>query len=676
MKKSVVTLYSFLVVLSLIALCGWIGYSYYTGQAKSQTDFSEILPSLNNQVTELLKETEDPGSNRFKESMEEILKTRPEVKGLLIYAEDNRAFYIRLESKNNRLLEKQSNNETFLIDKINRDAYTPPLGIGHDSAPLTTIKGTDLKVSYLHETFSPIKIYQLLLTALYLISGLFVVTLLFLIILSMKEKSNGIDKNDDFFEPPTPDPSMAEDTSSDFSTDLEINNSDELTEADNLNLDDFNDDSFDLSLPNEESNDDFSLDNLDFNLDDEETSPLGDLALPDEEETDDFSDLADFELPTNEETSDFSDLADLDLPDDGETDDFSDLADFELPTKEETADFSDLGDLDLPDDENDDDFSDLADFELPTKEETADFSDLGDLDLPDEEDDDFSDLDNFDLPTEDETAELDDLGDFDLPSEEETSEMDDLGDFDLPSEEEITEDNSLDDGGDLFDDLEELGDLPEIDEEQKDLPDEEGDLLGDITDEDILGDTIMDIDDAEEIEDLPDLENFMAENILEGEDEKEESQIFSPRSDVCWEKVMQDRLPQELNRAASENEDLSFIYLRDNSVHNDEEYKAFSQILTKDFPYRDLIFEWGDQGFAMILPNSDLVETLEKLDVFVNEQPERDIRIGATSRNGRLLDQDLLIEEASSAIKRSSAENKIIGFRADPDRYRETIGKE
>jgi hypothetical protein len=89
------------------------------------------------------------------------------------------------------------------------------------------------------------------------------------------------------------------------------------------------------------------------------------------------------------------------------------------------------------------------------------------------------------------------------------------------------------------------------------------------------------------------------------------------------------------------------------------------------FPIGILFFEWGDQGFAMILPNEDLVETLEKLDVFVNEQPDRDIRVGATSRNGRLLDKDQLIEEASSAIQRTSAENKIIGFKADPDRYRE-----
>ncbi|MDC7224269.1 MAG: GGDEF domain-containing protein, partial [Spirochaetales bacterium] len=72
--------------------------------------------------------------------------------------------------------------------------------------------------------------------------------------------------------------------------------------------------------------------------------------------------------------------------------------------------------------------------------------------------------------------------------------------------------------------------------------------------------------------------------------------------------------------------------------------------------------------------NSDLVETLERLDIFVNGHPEQDIRIGVTSRNGRLLNKDQLIGEASSALKRTSSDNRIIGFRADPERYRESLG--
>jgi len=223
-------------------------------------------------------------------------------------------------------------------------------------------------------------------------------------------------------------------------------------------------------------------------------------------------------------------------------------------------------------------------------------------------------LDDLVLPE----SEDDSLEDFDL--DEESDSLENLDDLDLPEESDSLEDfdldESLDDGGDLF----------------GDLPDEE-------------------------------------------DEEEEDPQMYSPRSHVCWESFLNDRLPQELDRASSENEDLSFVYLRDNSVQNDDDYRDFSESLTKDFPYRDMIFEWGDQGFAMILPNSDLVETLEKLDVFINNLPERDIRIGVTSRNGRLLDKDQLIGEASAAIKRTSHDNKIVGFRADPERYRESLSE-
>ncbi|MDC7221743.1 MAG: hypothetical protein PQJ59_17555 [Spirochaetales bacterium] len=648
MKKSVITLYSLFVILALLGLCGWLGYSYYTGTSQNHNSFEENLPALNGEISTLLRETEDPGSDHFNSAMEGFIDSHNEIKGLLIYSMDNRLFYTRLESNNKRLVENLKKNDSYLMEEIIADSYLPPFGIEHKAADLMTIKETDLKISYLHETFSPVKIYELLLNALYLIAGLFVLTLLLLVILTGREKRKSVEKNDDFFEPPTPDPSLAEDLSSSPTTEESFTNTDlEMDGPADLDLD-----NLDFDFPDEEAPSVPDLDSI--NLD------SMDLDLPEADATDDDMNLdsMDFDLPEEESTDDEMNLdsMDFDLPEEESTDDDMNLdsMDFDLPEAEAIEDDMSLDsmDFDLPEEESTDDDMNLEsmDFDLPEEESTDDDMNLESLD--------------FDLPEADDSPEELDIEPLDLDMLEDEGEdeaelaLDSL-DLEIPSE------DSLDDGGDLFDD------------EMPDLEDESDDLLGDLSDEEILADPLPELDDNDEIEDLPNLEDFMAdENLLDEPEEEGDHQLYSPRSNVCWENFIDDRLPQELDRAASENEDLSFIYLRDNSVQNDEDYRAFSEVLTRDFPYRDLIFEWGDQGFAMILPNSDLVETLEKLDVFVNSQPESDIRIGATSRNGRLLDKDQLIGEASSAIKRTSADNKIVGFRADPERYRDALNQE
>ncbi len=669
MKKSVVNMYSFLVIVALILLAGWLGYTYYTDSTGSLSQFQEQTPDLNKKISGLLQEAGDPSSSRFQQSMEEYLATQPGIKGLLIYSGDNKLYYSRLESRNGRLMENLAKNEQFLLEKIGDGSYRAPFGIAHEESPLVSIQGIPLNISYLYETLSPVKVYRMLLYVLYIVSGLFVLTLLFLLILSVKEKNQRVERNDDFFEPPVPEPSQVSGAGDDFGTD------DDLDMSGDFPSDDFSTEGEDdFGLPDDlgDLGDLSVLDDVDLSEDDEVPSPgEGDdlmgfsdesfdmgLDLSDEPDTGEGLDEPDdMGLSLDDEAESLEEM-DLDLSDDSE-----DLGDLDLSG--ESDDLDDLGDFDLPGES--DDLDDLGDFDLPG--ESDDLEDLGDLDLPGESDD-LDDLDDMDLDlnlSDEEDGGDDPLGeDRDLSGE--LGEGDEVESLDFSEEMEA---DSLDEGGDLFGD-----ELP-------DLPDEEEDLLGDLTDEEILSDNFMEIEEADDIEDLPDLEDFMADEDLADElsaepflgEEEVDPKLYSPRTDVCWESFLDDRLPQELDRASSENEDLSFVYLRDQSVQNDGDFKEFSQALTRDFPYRDMIFEWGDQGFAMILPNSDLVETLEKLDLFINDQPERDIRIGATSRNGRLLDKDQLIGEAAAAIRRTSHDNKIVGFRADPERYREAVSR-
>ncbi|MDC7224708.1 MAG: hypothetical protein PQJ60_13265, partial [Spirochaetales bacterium] len=269
MKKSVVTLYSILVILALIVLCGWLGYNYYTGTAEKQSEFTDALPSLNKQVADLLDETKDPGSDQFKSSMEDFLTTRPEIKGLLIYSGNDKLYYTRLESKNSRLMENLKKNESFLLEKINNDSYRAPFGMKQESTALTSVENTPLSITYLHETFSPVRIYQMLLNALYVISGLFLLTLIFMLALSTQEKKKGVEKNDDFFEPPAPDPSQVSEGTA-------------PPPPGEIDLSDFDTD--DALLSEESQTADMDLDSLDFDLGDSSESDLDDFDfyLPDE----------------------------------------------------------------------------------------------------------------------------------------------------------------------------------------------------------------------------------------------------------------------------------------------------------------------------------------------------------------------------------------------------------
>jgi hypothetical protein len=52
-------------------------------------------------------------------------------------------------------------------------------------------------------------------------------------------------------------------------------------------------------------------------------------------------------------------------------------------------------------------------------------------------------------------------------------------------------------------------------------------------------------------------------------------------------------------------------------------------------------------------------------------------KIGLSSRNGRLLSGKRLIQESQAALKKaaSGGETGIVGFRSDPQKYREFLAK-
>lgn len=155
-------------------------------------------------------------------------------------------------------------------------------------------------------------------------------------------------------------------------------------------------------------------------------------------------------------------------------------------------------------------------------------------------------------------------------------------------------------------------------------------------------------------------------------------QLYAP-SGLVWERFLIDKLNQELNRAASFDHDLTLGLLEG---PEDLSRTRLARQLLKAFRYKDLLFEYGDRGAAVILPNLDLDTAASRFEEFEAELA-RDLpsgfrfKAGISSRNGRLLTGERLYKESESALKRSRADksNATVLFRVDPKKFRQVISE-
>jgi len=160
--------------------------------------------------------------------------------------------------------------------------------------------------------------------------------------------------------------------------------------------------------------------------------------------------------------------------------------------------------------------------------------------------------------------------------------------------------------------------------------------------------------------------------------------LFSPASGLGWESYMQERLDAEISRSASFEQDLSLLVLSyDGLSTHDTNYPAIGAAIKEFFNFRDLSFERGDDGFSVILPNIDSSHALRMAEEFyrklafiadgdVAELDLLPLFMGISSRSGRLVGADRMVEEAAAALEKARYEKdtRIIAFRPDPDKYR------
>ncbi len=145
-----------------------------------------------------------------------------------------------------------------------------------------------------------------------------------------------------------------------------------------------------------------------------------------------------------------------------------------------------------------------------------------------------------------------------------------------------------------------------------------------------------------------------------------------------------EKITNELKRAASFDQDMVLALIKVPEEILAMKKKMFEDLLTEAFSFSDMIFRYSDSLYAVILPNEDIDSGISHIRDFDQNTAENmdmlnryTILYGLSSRNGRLVEGEILFNEAYAALKRAEKEENanIIGFRPDPAKYREFLSK-
>jgi GGDEF domain-containing protein len=167
-------------------------------------------------------------------------------------------------------------------------------------------------------------------------------------------------------------------------------------------------------------------------------------------------------------------------------------------------------------------------------------------------------------------------------------------------------------------------------------------------------------------------------------DDQRPEGLYSPATGVGWEEYLKERLDAELVRAASSEQDLSLMVVRiSGTKHTDLVSRKIAQAFLELIKFRDMVFEFGVDGFAGIYQNVTLDQAMkladelyENIDALLMESGyESQITIGITTRTARLISADRMLDEAVAAATKAVAEPDlpIVAFRANPDKYRDFV---
>ena len=162
--------------------------------------------------------------------------------------------------------------------------------------------------------------------------------------------------------------------------------------------------------------------------------------------------------------------------------------------------------------------------------------------------------------------------------------------------------------------------------------------------------------------------------------------LYSPMG-IGWESYTRERLESELHRCASQEEDLVFLMISAaESKSGKEQFKKLIKECSGFFTLPDMIFEKGDTDLSLIIPTLNIDRGFKKSEEFRqkiaagfkdNDGNPVNLRIGLSSRAGRLVEADRLMMEAAQALSKAREDPQafVVAFKSDAEKYREYISK-
>ena len=162
--------------------------------------------------------------------------------------------------------------------------------------------------------------------------------------------------------------------------------------------------------------------------------------------------------------------------------------------------------------------------------------------------------------------------------------------------------------------------------------------------------------------------------------------LFSEKSGFGWESYLEPRLDAELIRAASNEMDLSLFIINIQDIDKDSPaFNAVCETMLEFFQYKDMVFEYGESGFAGILVNtnidgamaaSELLYTNLK-DIFNEYECNASCGIGLTTRSLRLITGARLLNEAKKAAEKAMGEKTlpIVAFRVNHEKSKQYLAE-
>lgn len=162
--------------------------------------------------------------------------------------------------------------------------------------------------------------------------------------------------------------------------------------------------------------------------------------------------------------------------------------------------------------------------------------------------------------------------------------------------------------------------------------------------------------------------------------------LFSPTTGFGWESYLEERLDSELIRSASAEEDIGLMIIRIQGMDKtDPRSTAIYEKLLEFYKFRDLIFEYGQDGFSCIVHSINVDGALSLAEevylalskVLEENGMDNEIGIGISTRSFRLIPGKRIFMEAEQALIHAfeDSDTAIVAFRVDPEKYRKYISE-